>query len=262
VQTEKVNFVKFGINLKYLLIAFFLIGMPSLVLVNYLGEDDSLTGVWSYKSEDKIISIAIKSNGNSFLAFRLSGPVQRLTNKMEAWGKSQVFTEPFRVPDYYDDLFFVLPVRGVIQVSDPSKTDGSTERKEVVVNLRAELIGEDLYLNTEGGKKILFNKSNFLNYLIEYLKLVFSTIASFIIFIIAGILYLKLFINRFKAISKLKIDRRYSGKGGVKFRGGKTGNSEWFWLIAGTIVVFVIYFLLLGYLKIGGFTDHVGFWIY
>ncbi|MDB0001096.1 hypothetical protein N9E53_08485 [Amylibacter sp.] len=248
-------------KLKYLLITF-LIGIPTLVLVSYLGDDDRITGVWSYKTDKEAVSIAIKTNGESFMAFRLSGPAQLLTDKMESWGKSQVFTDPFKVSDDVENLFFSLPVRGTIQVPHPSKSDGSTIRKEVVVRLKAELIGEALSLDTEAGEKMLFNKTNFLNYLFEYLKLVLSTIASFIIFIIAGILYLKLFINRFKAISKLKIDRRYSSKGGAKFRGGKTGNSELFWLIAGTVVVFVIYFRMLGYLKIGGFTDHVGFWIY
>lgn len=248
-------------KLKYLLIAF-LIGIPILALVNYLGDDNRITGVWSYKTNKEAVSIAIKTNGDSFMAFRLSGPAQLLTDKMESWGKSQVFTNPFKISDEVENLFFSLPVRGTIQVPDPSKTDGTTIRKDIIIKLKAELIGEDLYVDTEGGKKMLFNKSNFLNYLFEYLKLVFSTVASFILFIIAGILYLKLFINRFKAISKLKVDRRYSGKGGVKFRGGKKGNYEWFWLITGTVVVFVIYFLLLGYLNIGGFTDHVGFWIY
>ena len=248
-------------RLKYLIIAF-LIGIPTLALVNYLGDKDRITGIWSYKSDKEVVSIAIKNNGDSFMAFRLSGPAQRLTDKMEAWGKSQVFTDPFRVSDEDDNLSFSLPVRGVIQVPDPSKADGNTISKEVVVRLKAELIGEALSLDREAGKKMLFNKTNFLNYLFEYLKLVLSTTASFLIFIVAGILYLKLFINRFKAISKLKTDRRYSGKGSVKFRGGKTGNSEWFWLIAGTVVVFAVYFLLLGFLNIGGFSDHVGFWIY
>ena len=41
--------MKFGTYLKYLLIAFFLIGMPSLVLVNYLGEDDIIRQEDDYK---------------------------------------------------------------------------------------------------------------------------------------------------------------------------------------------------------------------
>lgn len=248
--------MKFRINLRFLLFIF-LLGVPTITL----GDTDRITGVWSYETDEEFISIAIKSNDDSFLAFRLSGPAQRLTAKMVAWGKAQAITESFRVFDR-ESLLFLLPIKGAIQVPDPKKSDGSTKREEVIVRLRAKLEGEALLINTEHGNTLIFKKTNLLNYLFEYLKLVFSTAVSLFIFIVVGVFYLKLFVNRYKAISKLKVDHRYSAKGGLRFRGGKNGNAEWFWLIAGTVIIFVIHFGMLGYLKIGGFSDHVGFWIY
>ena len=232
-------------------IFFFLIGTASTAQDNVR----VLSGFWIADQNPKV-SMAIKQSENQYMAFRLSGNTRILSKKLRANGKTQAISDPFIASNLSK---FTIPLRGWIDIPDPNSKNGGTKKKDVTVLLPASLDGEVLEIVSENGKNIVFRKAGFFESLPEYFKLVVSTISSFILFVIALIFYLKVLINRYRAISSLKVDRRYKE---YKFKDGKSLKWMLFVLVLGIGVVFVLYHFLLGALGIGGFIDHVIFWTY
>ena len=219
-------------------------------------DPNALIGFW-ISEQDAKVSIAIKQNENEYIAFRLSGDAQILSKKLNSYGKSQIISHPFSIKK---SASFTLPLKGSIIIPDPESKDGGTKKQDIVINLSGSLDDELLKIVTEDGQSIDFRKENFFQKSFEYLKLVASTIISFVFFFLALIFYMKVLFNRFQAISNLKVDRRHRKK--LKFKDGKSLQLILFIFVLGLGIIFVIHHLLLGFLGIGSFLDHMTFWTY
>ena len=215
----------------------------------------SLIGMWTSEQTPTVV-IQIKQNEDQYKAFLLSGDADVFSSKSRHWGRSQTISNTFSISDYRN---FRLPFQGVIQVPDPNSQDGGTKRENIVIPLPSSLDNELLKVSAEDGAVLNFRKTSLFETLIEYVKLVGSTILSFILFAIALIFYAKVLVNRYRAMSSLKIDRRYKE---LRFKEGKSLKWMLFVLVLGVGVIFVIYHFLLGALGIGGFVDHIVYWTY